>query len=222
VPAKRYVLVIEAIREQLSRIRVGDPRNTEIQMGPVVGRTQQRSVLEGIARLAAEGSLAFGANLHFQPLGVRDPEVAAFVEPTLLTHARPLDARAIHEVEVFGPVATVMPYRDLSEALRIARLGRGSLVASVFTGDPAVAITAALELGSTHGRVHVVSAEVARSQSGHGNVMPMSLHGGPGRAGGGQELGGLRALRFYHQFIAVQGPSRWLGALSKQAAELRS
>lgn len=218
VPAERRDLLIEAIRARLAKVSVGDPRNPETQMGPLVSKDQQRSVLEGIAQLATECTLVHGGNFKFEPLGVADPAKAAFVEPTLLAHERPLEARTVHELEIFGPVATVLPYRSLKEAFEIARLGQGSLVASVFTADPEVAATAVRELGSSHGRVHVVNAEVGRTQTGHGNVMPMSLHGGPGRAGGGQELGGLRALRCYHQFCAIQGPVGWLGALAEQAA----
>lgn len=215
VPAGRRNLVIDAIRARLGKVVVGDPRNSDTQMGPVVNKDQQRSVLEGVSLLARECAVVCGGKAEFHPFGVADPDKAAFVEPTLLTHDRPLEARAVHELEVFGPVATVLPYQDLDEAFRIARAGQGSLVASVFTADEAVAASAAYELGTSHGRVHIVNAEVSRSQTGHGNVMPMSVHGGPGRAGGGQELGGLRALRFYHQLCAVQAPTHWLDSLAK-------
>jgi 3,4-dehydroadipyl-CoA semialdehyde dehydrogenase len=220
IPVSLRHPVAEALHARLSRIRVGDPRNADVQMGPVISKAQQRSVQEGIDRLARESSVIVGRSVDFQPIDA-DPSVAAFVQPTLLANDQPLDARAVHEVEVFGPVATLLPYRDLDEALRIARLGQGSLVASVFSGDPEVIESAALELASSHGRVHIVSADVARAQTGHGNVMPMSVHGGPGRAGGGQELGGLRALRFYHQLTALQGPAQSLRAIAGRAADLR-
>jgi 3,4-dehydroadipyl-CoA semialdehyde dehydrogenase len=220
VPFEHCDRLVEAIRARLATLVVGDPRDTETQMGPLVSKGQQRAVLDGISELAAECTVAYGCDPSFRPQGVADLARAAFVQPTLLIHDRPLEARAVHEREVFGPVATILPSRDLEDAFQIARLGRGSLVASIFTSDPAVGSAAALDLGSSHGRVHIVSAEVARSQTGHGNVMPMSLHGGPGRAGGGHELGGLRALRFYHQPSAVQGPTAWLTALSDGAARL--
>jgi 3,4-dehydroadipyl-CoA semialdehyde dehydrogenase len=218
VPASRLETVAQAIRARLEKIRIGDPRNPEVQMGPVVSKSQQESVQDGIRRLAHECRVVYGGGEHFELLDA-DVSAGAFVQPTLLEHERPLEGRAIHEVEVFGPVATLLPYRDLAEAFTIAHLGRGSLVASVFTGDAAVAHAAALELAPTHGRVHVVSGEVGRTQSGHGNVMPMSVHGGPGRAGGGQELGGLRALKLYHQLSALQGPAPWLGTLADQAVQ---
>lgn len=217
VPAERRDLLIDAIRARLTKVVVGDPRDSNVQMGPVVNKDQQRRVCDDIAQLARECAIVYGGDPQFQPSGVADPLKAAFVQPVLLTHDRPLEARMVHELEIFGPAATILPYRDLDEAFQIARLGQGSLVASVFTSDEAVAVSAAHELGSCHGRVHIVNAEVSRSQTGHGNVMPMSIHGGPGRAGGGQELGGLRALRFYHQLCAVQAPTRWLDRLAKSA-----
>jgi 3,4-dehydroadipyl-CoA semialdehyde dehydrogenase len=220
VPEALLPTVAAGLHARLSQIRVGDPREAGIQMGPLVNKPQQRSVLDGIRQLAQESKVIFGLGPDFSPAGV-DPAVAAFVAPTLFAQEAPLDARAVHEVEVFGPVATLLPYRSVPEAVQIAELGRGSLVASIFTEDPGVMETLALELAPSHGRVHAVSSEVAGVQTGHGNVMPMSLHGGPGRAGGGQELGGLRALRFYHQFTALQGPARSLESLARRATDLR-
>jgi 3,4-dehydroadipyl-CoA semialdehyde dehydrogenase len=120
----------------------------------------------------------------------------------------------VHALEVFGPVATLMPYRDEAHGLALVRRGQGSLVASVYGSDAASLQAAALELADSHGRVHVVSPDVAASHTGHGNVMPQSLHGGPGRAGGGEELGGLRALNFYHRRAALQASTAVLSTLS--------
>jgi 3,4-dehydroadipyl-CoA semialdehyde dehydrogenase len=136
------------------------------------------------------------------------------VAPVLLGHRQPAQAKVLHEVEVFGPVATLMAYDSLEQALELIRRGEGSLVSSVYSSDPAFIAHAAAELGSSHGRVHAISPDVAAAQSGHGNVMPMSLHGGPGRAGGGEELGGLRALGFYHRRSAVQGSTAALDVLA--------
>jgi len=110
----------------------------------------------------------------------------------------------VDDVEVFGPVATLVPYRDLDHALALAHRGQGSLVTSLYGSDDAAVAGAALSLAASQGRVHVVTPQVAKAHTGHGNVMPMSQHGGPGRAGGGAELGGLRALDFYHQRSAIQ------------------
>jgi 3,4-dehydroadipyl-CoA semialdehyde dehydrogenase len=188
-------------------------------MGPVVSRDQQRAVQEGIAQLKQEATVVFGGDNAFTPVDA-DPTAATFVPPTLLAAKAPFDSRAIHEVEVFGPVATVLPYDDFAQAIGIAGLGGGSLVASVFTADRDVMQDAA-GLGALHGRVHIVSGAVGKAQTGHGNVMPMSLHGGPGRAGGGQELGGLRAMRLYHQLSVVQAPTEAIEQLAQAATDFR-
>ena len=118
-----------------------------------------------------------------------------------------------HDTEVFGPVATLLPYKDLNQAYELVRRGEGSLVASLYGSDPAHLRDAAVELADSHGRVHVISPDVAALHTGHGNVMPQSLHGGPGRAGGGEELGGLRALGFYHRRSAIQAATPTLNGL---------
>jgi 3,4-dehydroadipyl-CoA semialdehyde dehydrogenase len=120
----------------------------------------------------------------------------------------------VHDTEVFGPVATLMPVRDAAHATALARRGMGSLACSIYGSDPQTLGACAVELATSHGRVHVVSPDVASLHTGHGNVMPQSLHGGPGRAGGGEELGGIRALRFYHQRCAIQASSATLAALA--------
>jgi 3,4-dehydroadipyl-CoA semialdehyde dehydrogenase len=140
--------------------------------------------------------------------------VAACAGPTLLGTRRPDDAEVVHRVEVFGPVSTLMPYRDLEHALALIRRGEGSLVASLYGAEPAALARVALELADSHGRVHVISPAIAQQQTGHGNVMPHSLHGGPGRAGGGEELGGLRALGFYHRRAAIQAEAAVVDTLA--------
>jgi len=142
-----------------------------------------------------------------------DPTVAACLGPTLLGLAQPDRADAVHRIEVFGPVATLMPYRDVGHALQLIRRGEGSLVTSLYGSDPRALASAAVELADSSGRVHVISPSVGETHTGHGNVMPQSLHGGPGRAGGGQELGGLRALGLYHQRAAVQADGAVLDQL---------
>ena len=194
----------EAISAQLARTVVGNPRTESVRMGPVVSKDQQRSVNEGLNLLKQQTRVVFDGGPDFQPVDA-DPAASAFVPPTLLACDDAFAARAVHELEVFGPVATLVPYTDADQALEIARLSQGSLVTSIFSADADFSQRAAIELAASHGRVHCVSSAVGDAQTGHGNAMPMSLHGGPGRAGGGAELGGLRALRFYHQISAVQG-----------------
>jgi 3,4-dehydroadipyl-CoA semialdehyde dehydrogenase len=187
-------------------------------MGALVSRAQFTSVREGLEQMLSEAQPLFDGRT--QALVDADPAVAACAQPVLLGTTDPVGARVLHEVEVFGPVATLMPYDNEAQAYELIRRGQGSLVASVYSADPAFAARAALELADSHGRVHAISPEVAQSQTGHGNVMPHSQHGGPGRAGGGEELGGLRALNFYHRRSAVQAHTGALDALATQATTL--
>lgn len=211
VPASKYDAVADAVSLCLSKIIVGDPRNNAVRMGALVNRTQYAAVQEGLAQLREETNVLHDGASH--QLIDADPGVACCLGPTLLGSTDPDRCRLVHDLEVFGPVATLMPYRDEAHAVELARRGRGSLVASVYGSDAARLSRLALELADSHGRVHVVSPEVANVHTGHGNVMPQSLHGGPGRAGGGEELGGLRALNFYHRRAALQGSKAVVAAL---------
>lgn len=211
VPQALYDSAAEAIGAKLAKTSVGNPRNESVRMGALVSRAQLSAVREGLAQLQRETQTLHDGAGH--ALVDADPAVACCVGPTLLGARDPDGAALVHDVEVFGPVATLLPYRDAAHALSLIRRGQGSLVASVYGSDPAALARAALELADSHGRVHLVSPEVAATHSGHGNVMPQSLHGGPGRAGGGEELGGLRALDFYHRRSAVQAGAGVLAAL---------
>ncbi|WP_374408952.1 3,4-dehydroadipyl-CoA semialdehyde dehydrogenase [Hydrogenophaga sp.] len=211
VPRALYAAVAQAIGAKLARTSVGNPRNESVRMGSLVSREQYDGVLAGIARLRTEADVLFDGN--GSALVDADAAVAACVAPVLLGTQDAVAARVLHEVEVFGPVATLMPYDGEAQAFDLIRRGEGSLVASVYSENPDFIARAAAELADSHGRVHAISPDVATSQSGHGNVMPMSLHGGPGRAGGGEELGGLRALGFYHRRSAVQASSAALDAM---------
>lgn len=211
VPAALYAAVAEAVSAQLARVVVGNPRNPEVRMGSLVSRAQFDGVQAGIAALATHTDVLHDGRTR--PLVDADPAVAACVGPVLLG-ARDADrANIVHDVEVFGPVATLLPYNDLPHALALAQRGQGSLVTSLYGADDKALAKAAIALAASNGRVHVVTPAVATAHTGHGNVMPMSLHGGPGRAGGGAELGGLRALDFYHQHSAVQASPEVLAAL---------
>jgi 3,4-dehydroadipyl-CoA semialdehyde dehydrogenase len=218
VPAALMDDVAGALEARLARTVTGNPRDETVTMGPIVNKTQQAAVQSAIGQLKEETTAITGDG-DFQPVDA-DAEIASFVPPTLLRCDTPKDARRVHEVEAFGPVSTLMPYANADEAYDLAGRGGGSLTASVFTGDGAFAAEAALGLGANHGRVLVVDESIAKSQTGHGIVMPMCVHGGPGRAGGGEELGGLRGLRFYHQRLAVQGRVDWLKTLAEGAAEI--
>lgn len=219
VPRTLYDAVAQAIGAKLARTSVGNPRNESVRMGALVSQEQKASVMAGIATLRTEAEVLFDGSST--ALVDADASVAACVAPVLLGSREPARAKLLHEVEVFGPVATLMAYDSIEQAYALIHRGEGSLVCSVYSADPAFTASAALELGSAHGRVHAISPDVAASQSGHGNVMPMSLHGGPGRAGGGEELGGLRALGFYHRRSAVQASSAALDVLAASAVALK-
>ncbi|WP_428003485.1 3,4-dehydroadipyl-CoA semialdehyde dehydrogenase [Acidovorax sp.] len=211
VPAEVYDAAAEAIAAKLAGISVGNPRNEGVRMGSLVSRAQLAAVREGLAALQAQTTVLHDG--RDRPLVDADPAVAACIGPVLLG-ARDADAaRQVHDVEVFGPVATLLPYRDNAHAIALAHRGQGSLVTSLYGSDEAALAQTALAVAASHGRVHVITPDVAQTHSGHGNVMPMSQHGGPGRAGGGAELGGLRALDFYHQRTAVQASPGVLAAL---------
>lgn len=202
VPAALYDATAEAIGAKLAGITVGNPRNEGVRMGSLVSRAQLNAVREGLEALKAQAGVLHDGSQA--PLVDADPAVAACIGPVLLG-ARDADAaQQVHDVEVFGPVATLLPYRDIDHAIALAHRGQGSLVTSLYGADEAALGQAAVQLAASHGRVHVITPDVAQAHTGHGNVMPHSLHGGPGRAGGGAELGGLRALDFYHRRAAVQ------------------
>jgi 3,4-dehydroadipyl-CoA semialdehyde dehydrogenase len=219
VPAERADSVAEALAAKLKSTKVGDPRREDVRMGPLVTRAQQAAAFDGIRRLAAEASIVCGG-AEPPPLDGIDAAKAAFVAPTLLRLTDAGGARAAHEVEVFGPAATLMPYRDAAEAVALVARGGGSLVASLYGENAGWLAGMAEDIAPSHGRVLAIDPAIANAHTGHGIVMPQCNHGGPGRAGNGAELGGLAGLRFYHQRVAVQGSSELLAALQAGAASL--
>src|SRR6266568_709285 len=206
IPREQLKAFGDTVTARLSSMKVGNPRNPEAKVGPVVSKAQQSSCLEGLARLKEECEVLFGGEKNFQPIDA-DVQKSAFVQPALLSCKRGLDAKYVHDVEVFGPVATLMAYDGLEDLIAITRRGLGSLVASVFSNDLDFTREAILGIGDLHGRVLAVNSTVGGQHTGHGNVVPSCLHGGPGRAGGGEELAGLRALLLYHRRFVVQGPT---------------
>lgn len=211
VPEAAYDTVAKAIADKLQSITVGDPRNETVRMGSLVSAAQKKAVNEGIELLAQHCDVIFDGRTQTTVLA--DGADHACVAPLLFGTRDPDGLALIHETEVFGPVATLMTYRDPEHAYALARRGMGSLVASVYGEDSDFLAQAAVQLAESHGRVHIVNSAVAKVQSGHGNAMPQSNHGGPGRAGGGQELGGLRAMAFYHRLAAVQAAPEVLARL---------
>ncbi len=217
VPAEQAQAVIDAISAALKAVVVGDPANPMTNMGPLANMAQREAVEEGIGKLKMQADVVYRAE-KFVPLD-GDTARGAFVAPTLLAVRDSNNADVIHEVEVFGPVATVVPYRDKQDAFTLARRAGGSLAASVYSGDTAFLAEAAVALGTTHGRVMLIDPTIGDSHTGHGIVLPSCVHGGPGRAGGGEELGGLHGLWFYHQRVAMQGSTVTLRVLSEASAD---
>jgi len=205
--------VTAALGRWLASVPVGDPRAPGVKMGPLASLAQRREVLARVAALAQEAALAAGSPEQCRPVGA-DRERGAFVPPLLLRCRDSGSARAVHEVEAFGPVATVIGYASVPQAIELARRGGGSLAASVFSADETVATELVLGLAPYHGRVLVANRHCAKESTGHGAPLAPLVHGGPGRAGGGEELGGLRAVLHYMQRTAVQGSADTLAALT--------
>jgi 3,4-dehydroadipyl-CoA semialdehyde dehydrogenase len=220
VPAAQADAVSEALKAKLEAIIVGDPRRDDVRMGPVVTRGQQAAAFDGIRRLAGEAAIICGGPDAPKLDGI-DASKSAFVSPTLLRVKDAAQAKAVHEVEIFGPAATIVPYRNEGEASSLIARGGGSLVASIFGEDVAALARLVGDIAPSHGRVLAVDPSIATVHTGHGIVMPQCNHGGPGRAGNGAELGGLYGLRFYHQRVAVQGSSELLTSLQSGTASLQ-
>ncbi len=211
VPRERVQAVVDELVERLGSVVAGNPKSDGVTMGPVATAAQLRDVTAGIELLAAESRrVAGGAPLS--PVGAPAGK-GFFVAPTLFVQEDSARARAAHEHEVFGPAATVFAVDSVEGAAAAVRRGGGGLVASVYTDDRAVAKQLVMEIGSAHGRVVLASAKIVEQMPGPGTVLPQSIHGGPGRAGGGEELGGLRGLAFYSQRVAVQGDRPVIDAL---------
>jgi oxepin-CoA hydrolase/3-oxo-5,6-dehydrosuberyl-CoA semialdehyde dehydrogenase len=212
VPAGVADEVVAALAGALGAVVVGDPRADGVRMGPLASHDQRREVLARIADLRRETELVSGDLDGFRPLGA-DRDRGAFVPPVLLRCRDPARANAIHSVEAFGPVATVVPYQTIDDAVVLARRGEGSLAGSVFTADDEIATRLVLGLAPFHGRLLVVNRHCAGESTGHGSPLAPLVHGGPGRAGGGEEMGGIRGVLHYMQRTAVQGSPDTIAAI---------
>lgn len=213
VPRAQEAAAIAALKTALSAVKLGDPRTEDKVMGPLVSRAQRESVREQIAKLAGETEIVFGDPNHCEGAGI-DTKAGAFIGPVLLRATDPMSARRVNDTEAFGPVATVLAYDNLDQAIELIARGEGSLVASLFTYDAKVAAAVVLGIAPFHGRVLIVDRDCAKESTGHGSPMPSLLHGGPGRAGGGEELGGMRAVYHYMQRTAVQASPGRLSSLT--------
>ena len=204
VPADRVEDVQIALGKRLQTTTIGDPSIKEVRMGPLAGIGQRNEVREKVQQLSKSQSIVIGDMEHFEVLGA-DKEKGAFLPPLIFLNTDPFKNTDCHNIEAFGPVSTIIPYANLDEAIELARMGKGSLVASVITADDDIAREIVLGAASMHGRILVLNADCAKESTGHGSPMPLLVHGGPGRAGGGEEMGGKRGILHYLQRTAIQG-----------------
>ena len=204
VPKDRVDAVVEALSKRLGRVTIGDPSREDVRMGPLVGRDQVSEVWDKVKELRGAAELVYGGQ-ESMALHGGDPEKGAFFPPTLLYCGKPFQTSLPHDVEAFGPVSTILPYDTTEGAINLAKLGRGSLCGSLFTADDNLAKEVLLGTAAYHGRIMVINADCAGESTGHGSPLPHLVHGGPGRAGGGEEMGGKRAVLHYMQRTALQG-----------------
>jgi len=196
--------VIKSIKDRLINIRLGNPAVEGVKMGPLAGMAQVKDVRTAIDKLLVSSELAYGDLQNFEVVGA-DKSKGAFLPAILLYCDKPFIAKEPHEIEAFGPVSTVMPYETTDEAIELAKMGMGSLVGSVFTADDDFARDMVLGAACMHGRMMIVNASCAAESTGHGSPLAHLVHGGPGRAGGGEEMGGIRGIFHYMQRTAIQG-----------------
>ncbi|MBI1492835.1 phenylacetic acid degradation bifunctional protein PaaZ [Halocynthiibacter styelae] len=212
VPENHVETVIEALSARLDKTQIGDPKLETTRMGALVSGGQKRDVLEKAAIIGQEAERVYGDPDNFTVDGA-DAEKGAFVPPMLFHCANPDSAERVHDTEAFGPVSTIMGYRDVNHAIELVNKGQGSLVASVITHDPAVAREVAMGAGAFHGRLYFNNRDSMKESTGHGSPLPHMVHGGPGRAGGGEEMGGVRGVKHYMQRTAIQGSPDILSAI---------
>lgn len=204
VPENLIEVVQQALSKELAKTIIGDPRSEDVRMGPLVSKKQQSEVRKKLNLLLGHSELIFdGAQVSVT--GTGNLEKGAFFAPTLLRNDRPFEHTASHEIEAFGPIATIMPYSNIEEAIALSNMGKGSLVSTLVTNDIHLAQTYVMESAPYHGRILILNEACAKESTGHGSPMPLLAHGGPGRAGGGEEMGGLRGIHHYLQRTAVQG-----------------
>ena len=215
VPENHIDAFQEAIITQLDKTVVGDPQTEGVRMGSLVGQTQRDDVRAQVALLRKEAELVYGSPDNVDTKGA-DSTKGAFLSPMLLRVDNPTSASAVHEIEAFGPVSTIMPYSNIEDAVDLAKKGKGSLCCSITTHDKAVATEFVRNAASMHGRILVLDRECAAESTGHGSPLPLLVHGGPGRAGGGEEMGGLRGVKHYLQRTAIQGHPSMLSAITEQ------
>ena len=213
VPENKMEDVWKAIATSLSQTIIGNPLNEKVRMGSLAGETQRREVKEQIQKLLASSQIVYGSLDSVEVIDA-DAGKGAFISPVLLMNEKPFAAKEAHEVEAFGPVSTIMPYKNSEEAIALSKLGKGSLCSTIVTADYKQAKQYVIGAASHHGRILVLNNECAKESTGHGSPLPLLVHGGPGRAGGGEEMGGLRGVKHYLQRTALQGSPTTITAIT--------
>jgi len=214
-PAAMSAELVRALSTALAEIRIGNPASKDVDMGALASRGQRDEVRDRVHELSQQADVVYGGNVDFELVDA-DPDRGSFFIPTLLHCENPLAASAPHSVEAFGPVSTVLPYDGLDEAIELARRGDGSLAGSIFTNDDVVARQLVLGTAAWHGRMVLINRHCAAESTGHGSPLPHLVHGGPGRAGGGEEMGGIRGVKHYMQRTALQGSPQTLTAVTNR------
>lgn len=213
VPQNKIEDVHIALGKALAQTTIGNPTHEKVRMGSLAGLSQRDEVMKQVQRLLASSQLIYGSMDSVEVIDA-DAMKGAFMSPLLLLNETPFTSEAPHEVEAFGPVSTLMPYNGLDEAIALARMGKGSLVSSIVTADTRIARNYVLGAGAYHGRILVLNNDCAKESTGHGSPLPLLVHGGPGRAGGGEEMGGVRGVKHYMQRVAIQGSPTMITAIS--------
>ena len=213
VPENKMEEIWKSISTLLSQTIIGNPLNENVRMGSLAGLQQRREVKEQVQKLLVTSKIVYGSLDQVEVLDA-DPGKGAFISPILLMNEKPFEAAEAHAVEAFGPVSTIMPYKHSEEAIILSKLGKGSLCSTIVTRDHAIAREYVIGAASHHGRILVLNNECARESTGHGSPLPLLVHGGPGRAGGGEEMGGLRGVKHYLQRTAIQGSPTMITAVT--------
>lgn len=214
VPENKMEDVWKDISVSLSQTTIGNPLNEKVRMGSLAGQAQKKEVKEQVQKLLASSQLIYGS-LDGVDVVDADASKGAFMSPVLLMNKNPFEAKEVHEVEAFGPVSTIMPYKNAEDAIVLSKMGKGSLCTTIVTADHKIAQKYVIGAATHHGRMLILNNECAKESTGHGSPLPLLVHGGPGRAGGGEEMGGLRGVKHYLQRTAIQGSPTTITAITQ-------
>jgi oxepin-CoA hydrolase/3-oxo-5,6-dehydrosuberyl-CoA semialdehyde dehydrogenase len=213
VPENKMEDMWIAISKSLAQTTIGNPENEKVKMGALAGKDQRKEVKAEVQKLLASSRIVYGSLDSVEVIDA-DAEKGAFMGPLLLMNETPFQSEEAHTVEAFGPVSTIMPYKTAGESIALAKKGKGSLVCSVVTTDNRIARDFVLGSASYHGRILILNAQSSKESTGYGSPLPLLVHGGPGRAGGGEEMGGIRGIKHYMQRVAIQGSPSTITAIT--------